>query len=31
LGWKTLSDCFRPDEVGIKQEFIDQHWTTNRC
>jgi V/A-type H+-transporting ATPase subunit B len=26
LGWATLSECFRPDEVGIKQEFIDKHW-----
>jgi V/A-type H+-transporting ATPase subunit B len=26
LGWKTLSECFRPDEVGIKQEFIDSYW-----
>jgi V/A-type H+-transporting ATPase subunit B len=26
LGWKTLSECFYPDEVGIKQEVIDQYW-----
>lgn len=26
LGWKTLSECFSPDEVGIKQEFIDKYW-----
>ena len=26
LGWKTMAECFRPDEVGIKQEFIDQYW-----
>jgi len=26
LGWKTLAECFRPDEVGIKQEFIDRYW-----
>jgi V/A-type H+-transporting ATPase subunit B len=26
LGWKTLAECFRSDEVGIKQEFIDQYW-----
>ncbi len=24
--WKTLSECFRPDEIGIKQEVIDQYW-----
>ena len=23
LGWKTLAECFRPEEVEIKQEFID--------
>jgi V/A-type H+-transporting ATPase subunit B len=27
LGWKTLGECFGPDEVGIKQEFIDKYWT----
>jgi len=26
LGWKTLAECFRPEEVEIKQEFIDKHW-----
>ncbi|MBA4416542.1 MAG: V-type ATP synthase subunit B [Syntrophus sp. (in: bacteria)] len=26
LGWYTLAECFRPDEVGIKQELIDKHW-----
>jgi V/A-type H+-transporting ATPase subunit B len=26
LGWRTLAECFHPDEVGIKQEFIDQYW-----
>jgi V/A-type H+-transporting ATPase subunit B len=29
LGWKTLAECFRPDEVGIKQEFTDRHWPKN--
>ncbi len=29
LGWKTLAECFRPDEVEIKQEFIDKHWPSN--
>jgi len=27
LGWKTLGECFTPDEVGIKQEFIDRYWS----
>jgi len=26
LGWKTMAECFRPDEVGIKQEIMDQYW-----
>jgi len=26
LGWKTLAECFRPDQVEIKQEFIDKFW-----
>jgi len=26
LGWKTMAECFRPDEVGIKQEIVDQYW-----
>jgi V/A-type H+/Na+-transporting ATPase subunit B len=26
LGWKTLGECFTPDEVGIKQELIDTYW-----
>ena len=30
LGWKTLADCFNPDEVGIKQAMIDEYWPKNR-
>jgi V/A-type H+-transporting ATPase subunit B len=26
LGWYTLAECFRPDEVGIKQELLDLFW-----
>lgn len=26
LGWKTLSECFEPQEVGIKQSLIDKYW-----
>jgi len=26
LGWKTLAECFSPNEVEIKQEFIDKYW-----
>ncbi len=27
-GWKTLSECFEPQEVGIKQTLIDKYWPT---
>ncbi len=26
LGWLILSECFEPEEVGIKNEFIDKYW-----
>jgi len=26
LGWKMLSECFDPHEVGIKQTLIDKYW-----
>ena len=26
LGWKTLAECFQPNEVGIKQKLIDKYW-----
>jgi V/A-type H+-transporting ATPase subunit B len=26
LGWKTLAECFEPQEVGIKQLLIDKYW-----
>ncbi|MBJ7449887.1 MAG: V-type ATP synthase subunit B [Parachlamydiales bacterium] len=26
LGWQTLGECFRPEEVGIKQKLIDKYW-----
>lgn len=26
LGWETLNECFKPDEVGIKQSLIDKYW-----
>lgn len=29
LGWKTLSECFQPNEVGIKQKLVDQYWLTS--
>ncbi|HQL32546.1 MAG: V-type ATP synthase subunit B [Treponema sp.] len=28
-GWKILSDCFKPEETGIKTELIKQYWPTN--
>ena len=26
LGWKILSECFEPEETGIKSALIDQYW-----
>lgn len=26
LGWKTLAECFLPNEVGIKQKLVDKYW-----
>ena len=26
LGWDILAECFRPEEVGIKQSIIDRYW-----
>lgn len=26
LGWEILSDCFSPEETGIKRSMIDTHW-----
>lgn len=26
LGWKTLAECFQPDQVGIKQAYVEKYW-----
>ena len=26
LGWKTMAECFSPEEVGIKKADLDKHW-----
>ncbi|QQO08221.1 V-type ATP synthase subunit B [Breznakiella homolactica] len=26
LGWEILSDCFSPEETGLRTELIDQFW-----
>ncbi|MBI5274379.1 MAG: V-type ATP synthase subunit B [Chlamydiales bacterium] len=26
LGWKILAECFKSEEVGIKQTFVDKYW-----
>lgn len=26
LGWTTFSECFLPQEVGIKQTLVDKYW-----
>ncbi len=28
LGWKILSECFEPNEVGIKQIMVERYWPT---
>ncbi len=25
-GWKTMAECFAPEEVGIKKTHIEKHW-----
>ena len=25
-GWKILSECFKPEETGIKSELIEKYW-----
>lgn len=26
MGWKTLAECFLPEEVGIKQAIVSKYW-----
>lgn len=26
MGWKTLKECFQPDEVGIKESILTKYW-----
>ncbi len=26
VGWKTLSECFEPNEVGIKESMVEKYW-----
>ncbi|HPL82790.1 MAG TPA: V-type ATP synthase subunit B, partial [Candidatus Omnitrophota bacterium] len=26
LGWQILSDCFTPEETGIKRSVIEEYW-----
>lgn len=30
LGWQLLSECFQPDQVGIRQKFIDTYWVKTK-
>ncbi|MBT3219020.1 MAG: V-type ATP synthase subunit B [Proteobacteria bacterium] len=25
-GWKTMAECFEPQEVGIKKDILEAHW-----
>ncbi len=26
MGWTILAECFKPDQVGIKQSLVDKYW-----
>lgn len=26
LGWQILSECFKPDQVGIRQSLVEKYW-----
>ncbi len=26
IGWQTLSECFAPEEVGIKNALVTKYW-----
>lgn len=26
LGWETLAECFKSDQVGIKKVYVDKYW-----
>ena len=26
LGWKTLAECFKKDQVGIKEKLVERYW-----
>ncbi len=28
-GWKILSECFKPEQIGIKQSIIEAYWPDN--
>ena len=29
MGWKTLAECFQPEEVGIKEAILKKFWPKN--
>mgnify|MGYP003556578672 CR=1 FL=1 len=29
LGWKILSECFEPEETGLKSTLIEEFWPNN--
>jgi len=31
LGWSTLAQCFEPNEVGLKQTFVDKYWPKKKA
>ncbi len=30
LGWKTLAECFEPQQVGIKEILLNKYWPNKR-
>lgn len=30
MGWKTLSECFEANEVGIKKALVDKYWPAKK-
>lgn len=30
LGWQTLAECFKPEEVGLKQVLINKYWPSDK-
>jgi V/A-type H+-transporting ATPase subunit B len=31
LGWEILSDCFSPEETGLRTELIEKFWPLKKA